>query len=91
VNTQNLKTGDVSTLQERLEKLQIVVSKTDVGFTVSSYCEPLFCFDAPTELDINDLVVDTLRSYIETFYHVKNVKFKLMHYRAIRALKEDML
>lgn len=76
VNAPNLRSKDLDTLAERLESARIVVSEIDGGFNVSSDCEPLFCFDAPTVEGIKRLVEETLMSYIVNFYQVENVVVK---------------
>lgn len=68
------RSSDYAGLGERLDELDITVSKNgNGGFTVFTTCEPLFCFERSTLAEINRVVTDTLRSYIEAFYNVKNV------------------
>ncbi|KAB2880682.1 MAG: hypothetical protein F9K38_10035 [Pseudorhodoplanes sp.] len=67
--------SDPSKLLQLLEALEISVSQDDDGrFTVCTTSEPLFCFVRDTEQEINDLVVNTLTSYINTFYDVEDLR-----------------
>lgn len=64
-------------LKERLTALDIAVSKgTDGRFTVCTTVEPLFCFVRDTEAEIENVVKDALRSYIENFYDIQIVKIE---------------
>ena len=67
------KRDEIQTLAERLEGLTIVVSGKEGNFTVASYCEPLFCFDARSHQEVADKVAATLKSYVSTFYNVNDV------------------
>lgn len=67
------RSRDIEALGRRLESLEIVISRTGSGFTVASYSEPLFCFEASDIEEAKSLVSDTLCSYIEKFYHVQRV------------------
>jgi len=67
---------NAQTLQKKLADLDIFVSKNEAGgFSVHTTCEPLFCFDRKTEAEIDLVVVDTLTSYIKTFYNDSNTQF----------------
>jgi hypothetical protein len=75
-----MTTDDRKLSEERLERtlnaLKIVVSVGEDGrHTVCTEQEPLFCFVRDTEDEVRDLVIQTLRSYVETFYNVENVQF----------------
>ena len=65
---------DLSVLRDRLEGLEIVLSQKEGSVIVASYSEPLFCFERPDLLSANLAVTETLRSYISTFYKVRDVK-----------------
>jgi len=63
---------DVKDLIKCLESLDIVVSADKDGFTVFSKSEPLFCFTRSTHDEIKEVVIDTIKSYVETFYHIED-------------------
>lgn len=68
-----VKSGDLSELEHCLSNLRIFVGKSEDNgtFTVYSTSEPLFCYERKTELELEGLVADTLRSYVESFYEVQ--------------------
>lgn len=66
------KTADLEAFSAAIADLKIEVSKNEEGlFTVCSYSEPLFCYDAHDEAGVNQLVVDTLRSYAKHFFGIE--------------------
>lgn len=63
---------DTEAFAEALSKLKIEVSESEDGLlTVCSSSEPLFCYDAHTHEALNQLVVDTLRSYGRHFFGIE--------------------
>lgn len=71
--TDSRKSRDYEALQACLERLKIVIAQDDDGLTVFSSVEPLFCFTRKTHAELAEVTVQTIRSYLETFYDVKNV------------------
>jgi hypothetical protein len=66
---------DFDNLEKCLQELEITVSKNGDGrLTVCTQTEPLFCFVRDTQEEINTVVVDTLSSYIRSFYQVEDVQ-----------------
>jgi hypothetical protein len=66
---ETLKSLDFRHLQRRLGELEIDIVSTDDGkFLACSYSEPLFCIERDSEEDAKIAVVETLESYIRTFY-----------------------
>lgn len=62
-------------LKERLENLTITVSADGDGvFTAVTFQEPYFCFVRDSVEELQELVADTLKSYITTFYDVEEVR-----------------
>lgn len=62
---------DLEAFAEALSKLNIEVSEGELGIlTVCSSSEPLFCYDAHSHEALNQLVVDTLRSYGRHFFGI---------------------
>lgn len=71
----------------KLEKLKVTVSQTvDGRFTVRSHSEPLFCVVRDTEEEIKDVVADTIKSYLATFYHIDLEEIKIIEEPATRRL-----
>jgi hypothetical protein len=68
------RTGDPDALFKCLEELEISLSEGDGGFTACTLSEPFFCFTRKTQEELDAVVTETIRSYIETFYQVGNVK-----------------
>ena len=73
--------------QERLERvlraLDIRVGVSSDGkYTVTSEQEPIFCFVRDSEAQIEDVVKDTIVSYVAKFYDVKNFKVDLRRIEA---------
>ena len=63
---------------ERLKRvfdlLEIEGGRTISGsFLAYSVTEPLFCYERRTEDELLEVIVDTLKSYAETFYDVETV------------------
>ena len=75
-----IKSGDLSELERYLNNFEIVVGKSEENgfFTAYSTSEPLFCFERKTEGELQGLVVDTLKSYVETFYEAHQVKVRVV-------------
>jgi hypothetical protein len=75
MSAKNEEREELLALREWLEDLKIVVSKNEGGVVnVASYSEPLFCFDCPDLESAQLVVIDTLRSYVKTFYHADIVE-----------------
>lgn len=69
-----LATRDFDHLEKCLENLEITVFENNDGcLTVCTTSEPLFCFVRETQEEIDAVVVDTLTSYVKTFFQVENV------------------
>lgn len=66
---------DIEAFTRQIEKLEISVSQNAEGhFTVSTSAEPLFCYDALTEEEIEKLVADTFTSYAKHFFRLDDIK-----------------
>lgn len=62
---------DFEAFANALSSLKIEVSQSEDGvLTVCSSSEPFFCYDAHDHDALNQLVVDTLRSYGRYFYGI---------------------
>jgi predicted RNase H-like HicB family nuclease len=70
------QTRNVDDLFKCLENLDIVLCEDDGEFTVFTRSEPFFCFTRKTREEINRVVVDTIKSYVETFYRVEDTELK---------------
>jgi hypothetical protein len=68
------RAGDINELIKCLENLEIFISEDANGLTVYSKSEPLFCFTRSTQKEIDQVVVETIKSYLETFYQLDDVK-----------------
>lgn len=81
MTNQTLAKGDPAKLKELLNKLEIVISvdEEDGSFTACTKSEPLFCFVRKTEQELEKVVEDTLRSYLETFYDVEGVRVEAVN------------
>ena len=66
------KHEDISDVIKCLESLEIFISRDEHGLTVFSESEPFFCFTRATDKEIKAVVADTIKSYVETFYHVED-------------------
>ncbi len=65
------KIANFEAFSAAIASLKINVSKSEDGlFTVCSYSEPLFCYDAHDEAGVNQLVQDTLNSYAKHFFGI---------------------
>ena len=63
--------ADISAFSAAIASLRIEVSQNEEGlYTVCSYSEPLFCYDAHDLEGVDRLVLDTLRSYAKHFYGI---------------------
>ena len=75
-------------LREKLENLSIIISENPDGkFTACTHQEPLFCYVRDSIDDLQELVDDTLRSYVETFYHAKIVEIETVETRRIPTIQ----
>lgn len=71
-------------LRKKLDSLQIVVSDNgDGNFTAYTKSEPLFCFVRNDVDELQALVVDTLKSYISTFYDAVSVEVEVVEQPAL--------
>lgn len=62
-------------LETKLAELRIYVSQSgDDRITVYTTSEPLFCFERDSEAEAFRAVRETLQSYCETFFDVRNVR-----------------
>ncbi len=68
------KAGDINELIRCIENLEIYISEDANGLTVYTKTEPLFCFTRSTQKEIDQVVVGTIKSYLETFYQQEDVK-----------------
>lgn len=69
-----------SRLERVLNALEISVGQDPDGrYTASTLSEPLFCFVRDSEDEIHEVVTETIRSYIATFYEVGDVKIEVQH------------
>jgi hypothetical protein len=66
--------GDINELNKCLEKLEFSISEDANGLTVYTESEPLFCFTRSTQDEIDQVVIETLTSYLETFYQLEGVR-----------------
>lgn len=65
------ETRDIEAFGRQIAELKIEVSKDENGLlTVCSTTEPLFCYDAHSEEEVETLVTDTLRSYAKHFFNI---------------------
>ena len=70
--------GEITKLQQLLSQLEVEISVgTDGRFTACTESEPLFCFVRNTEPELEAVIVDTLNSYITSFYDVTKVEVTL--------------
>lgn len=68
------ETRDIEALTRVIENLEIEVSQSADGvFTACTTSEPLFCYDADTQEELNELVSDTLVSYAKHFYNLEGL------------------
>ncbi len=65
-----VQSSEIAALTRHLSDLEIIVSNSGDGYTVFTTTEPLFCFERKNLSEINSIVEDTIRSYIETFFKV---------------------
>ena len=68
--------------EERLRKvlgcLEINGGRTHAGaFLAYSITEPLFCYERDTEEELAEVIADTRKSYMETFYQVENIQVRV--------------
>lgn len=71
------KTTDFGAFEAAISNLRIDLSKSDEApdlWTVCSYSEPLFCFDAHSEEAAKELAINTLRSYGKYFFGIDDAK-----------------
>ena len=69
---------DEKRLDKVLDRLDINGGRTSAGtFLAYSMTEPLFCYERDTEEELNAVIADTLKSYVETFYEVENVTVRV--------------
>jgi hypothetical protein len=62
-------TNQIERVEQVLSDLEIEVSVgRDGRYTVCTHSEPLFCFVRDSEEEIDTVVIDTLTSYLNTFY-----------------------
>ncbi|HXP73928.1 MAG TPA: hypothetical protein VN823_07265, partial [Stellaceae bacterium] len=60
----------LKTLEDALLGLDVTIGTSSDGqYTVFTTREPLFCFVRPTEKEVEDLIRETLTSYIQNFYY----------------------
>jgi hypothetical protein len=70
-------TNKSEALKKRLSALEICLSQNTEGlYTVFTESEPLFCYDAHSLEEVDELVTDTLTSYAAAFYGVAGLKVK---------------
>ncbi len=66
---------EVARLNHVLSALEVTISSGEDGrFTAYTLSEPLFCFERNSEAELQELIADTLRSYVESFYHLSAVR-----------------
>ena len=69
---------DEKRLDKVLDRLDINGGHTSAGtFLAYSITEPLFCYERDTEEELNAVIADTMKSYVETFYEVENVTVRV--------------
>ena len=65
---------DKERLKKVLDSLDINGGQTLAGtFLAYSNTEPLFCYERDTEEELVEIIANTVKSYVETFYEAKNV------------------
>lgn len=74
--SENINKGDIDTALKLLENLEICLSEDDGAFTVASHSEPFFCFTRSTKKELEEVVIDTIQSYLKSFYRAENVRAK---------------
>ena len=68
--------SDEERLEKVLDRLNINIQgaqTSDGKYLAYSVTEPLFCYERDTEEEIFEVISDTLKSYVETFYQFENV------------------
>ena len=69
---------DEKRLDKILERLDINGGRTLSGtFLAYSITEPLFCYERDTEEELTEIIADTMKSYLETFYEVEDVTVRI--------------
>lgn len=60
--------------RQRLSGLEISISESADGkYTVSTTCEPFFCYERGSIEEISTLVTETITSYASTFYGLQEI------------------
>ena len=63
--------SDIETFTRQISEWNIELSETPEGiFTVRHTAEPFFCYEAETVDQLNDWVIDTVRSYGKLFFNL---------------------
>ena len=69
---------DTERLKKILGNLNINCGRTLAGTLLAySNTEPLFCYERDTEEELIEVIADTIKSYMETFYEIENVKIQI--------------
>ena len=69
---------DEKRLVKVLDRLDINGGHTPAGtFLAYSITEPLFCYERDTKEEVIAVIVDTMKSYLETFYEVEDVTVRI--------------
>jgi len=73
--TATIKLNEIERLRGILANLEIRVSAATDGssYTVCTVSEPLFCFVRRTKEELQTVVIDTLTSYVTSFWQVDSV------------------
>ena len=70
--------GDDERLKRVLDRLEIEGGHTPAGtFLAFSVTEPLFCHERDTVDELAEVVANSLKSYVETFYQVENLEVRV--------------